>query len=114
MDGPTQYALAYALTTTAGVRALMALAAVAVAAHAGWLHPPAPFTWLASTPAMWVLIAVAAVDLLADKIPLLDHGMHLLGIVIKPAAAVILVGGTLHVHNAAEILPLMALGAFNA
>lgn len=114
MDAAAQYALAYALTTTAGVRALLALAAVAIAAHVGFLHPPPEFAWLGSSIAMWILIAVAALDVLADKIPVLDHALHVAGVVVKPAAGAILVGGAVHAQSPQLLISLMVLGGLNA
>ena len=114
MDSAAQYALAYALTTSAGIRALLPLALVSVAAHLGYVHPPQPFGWLGSTSVSAVLIAFAAAELLADKIPLLDHVLHFTQIVTKPAAAAILVGGTAHPQNHDVLIGLMVLGALNA
>ena len=114
MDAATQYALAYSLTTAAGVRAVLALAVVSVATHFGLLHPPAMFAWLASPVAMWVLIAVGAVELFADKIPLLDNALHLMQTVVKPAAAAIIVGGTVHAQSNEMLIFLMVVGALNA
>ena len=114
MDAAAQYAFAYSLTTTAGVRALLALAAVAVAAHVGWLHPPAGFAWLASTTAMWILIGAAVIEILADKIPFLDHVVHFVQIAGKPAAGAILVGGSVHAQSHEMLIGLMVVGALNA
>ncbi|MDE2483534.1 MAG: DUF4126 domain-containing protein [bacterium] len=114
MDAATQYALAYSLTTAAGVRAVLALAVVSVAAHIGLLHPPAFFAWLASPVAMWILIVVALLELLADKVPVLDHALHVLQIVVKPAAAAIVVGGTVHPQSNEMLVFLMVVGALNA
>lgn len=114
MDAAAQYAFAYALTTTAGVRALLALAAVSIAAHIGWMHPPTGFEWLASTTAMWVLIAVAAVEMLADKVPFLDHAVHFVQVAGKPAAGAILVGGSVHAQSHEMLVGLMVVGALNA
>lgn len=114
MDAAAQYAMAYALTTSAGIRALLPLALLSIAAHFGYVHPPQPFSWLGSTPVTIVLIAVALAELLADKLPLLDHALHVLQIVIKPAAAAVLVGGTAHPQNPDMLVALMILGALNA
>ena len=114
MDSTAQYALAYALTTSAGIRALLPLALVSIAAHLGYVHPPQPFGWLGSTTVTAVLIVFAALELLADKIPLLDHALHFAQIVTKPAAAAILVGGTAHPQNHDVLIGLMILGALNA
>lgn len=114
MDAASQYALAYALTTSAGVRALLSLTAVAIAVHFHLLHPPAAFAWLGSTLAMWSLGALAAVEMLADKIPLLDHVLHFAQIALKPAAAAIVVGGSVHAQSHDALVALMVLGGLNA
>lgn len=114
MDAASQYALAYALTTTAGVRALLPLAAFAVAVHLGFLHPPPAFDWLGGATVMWPLIGVAVLELAADKIPIVDHAMHIVGVAVKPAAAAILVGGSVHAQSPQVLIGLMALGALNA
>ena len=114
MDAVAQYALAYALTTSAGVRALLPLAAVSFAAHAGWIHPSAGFAWLGHGLVMWILIAVAVLEMLADKVPLVDHALHFVQIASKPAAAAILVGGTTHPHDNAELIALMVAGGLDA
>jgi len=114
MDAISQYALAYALSSTAGVRALLPLAALSLAAHAGWVHPSGSFAWLAGTSVMWILIAIAALEMLGDKVPLIDHAMHVVHIAAKPAAAVILVGGTVHAQDHSQLVLLMIVGALNA
>lgn len=114
MDAASQYALAYALTTTAGLRGVLALALVAVAAHFGVLHPGGTFAWLASAPVMWILIGIGALEILADKVPFLDHVLHVAQIVVKPAAAAIVVGGTVHPQSQAALVFLMIAGALNA
>jgi hypothetical protein len=114
MDAVSQYALAYALTTTAGVRALLALAALAVATHFHLVRPPEAFAWLGSPVAMWSLGGLAILEIVADKVPLLDHLLHVAQVAVKPAAAAILVGGTLHAPSHEALIALMILGALNA
>lgn len=114
MDAAAQYALAYALTTSAGVRALLPLAALSVAGHAGLVHLPGAFAWLGGSSVMWILIAVAAVEMFADKLPFLDHALHFVQIAGKPAAAAILVGGSVHAQTHEQLVFLMVLGALNA
>lgn len=114
MDAATQYALAYSLTTTAGVRGVLSLAIVAVAAHMGVIHAPGQFAWLNAAPVMWVLVGVAALELVSDKIPFVDHALHVLQIAVKPAAAAIIVGGTVHPQSQEMLVFLMIVGALNA
>ncbi len=114
MDAASQYALAYALTTTAGLRAVVALALVSIAAHFGVLHPSGAFAWLDSVAVMWILVAVGVLEILADKVPFLDHALHVVQVVVKPAAAAIIVGGTVHPQSHEALVFLMIVGALNA
>lgn len=114
MDSAGQYALAYALTTSAGIRALLPLALVSIAAHFGYVHAPQPYEWLGSTNVTLVLIGMALLELFADKIPLLDHALHFVQVLTKPAAAAILVAGTAHPQSQNLLAGLMVLGALNA
>lgn len=114
MDAATQYALAYALSTSAGLRGILTLAVVSIAVQLGMLHPPAAFAWLGSSPVTLALVALALVEILGDKIPVLDHAFHVVQTILKPAAAAVLVGGIVHTQNTPELYGLMALGALNA
>ena len=114
MDTTTEYAMAYALTTTAGVRAFLALLVAAVAAHMGWIHLTPQFAWLGSTGSIVVLGIFAILEILGDKIPVVDHALHLIYFIARPAAAAIIVGGTVHTPSHAELIALMVAGALNA
>jgi len=114
MDPAAQYALAYALTTSAGVRALVPLVAVSFAAHLGYIHPPEQIGWLGSTTVTAILVAVALAEIFADKIPLVDHALHFVQVATKPAAGAILVAGVAHPQNRDVLIGLMVLGALNA
>lgn len=114
MDGVAQYALAYALTTAAGIRGLLTLALVSIAIHLHWLLAPAGFSWLGSNEATIVLCIVALLDFIGDKVPFVDNMLHVVQLIAKPAVGAILVGGTVHNHSTPELLGLMALGALNA
>jgi hypothetical protein len=114
VDGVGQYALAYALTTAAGIRGLLTLALVSIAIHFHWLLAPEGFSWLGSNQTTIILCAVAVLDFVGDKIPIVDNMLHVVQMIAKPAVAAILVGGTVHGHSTPELLGLMALGALNA
>lgn len=114
MDATTQYALAYALTTTAGLRGFLTLFAASVAAHYHWIHPSPGFAWLGADGAVIVLGVFALLEMLADKIPAIDHALHAISFGVRPVAAAILVGGTVDTSNHAQLYGLMAAGALNA
>ena len=114
MDATGQYALAYALTTTAGLRGFLTLFAASVAAHYHWIHPSGAFAWLASDTATIILGIFALVELIADKVPAVDHALHAVSFAARPLAGAILVGGTIHTDNAGTLYTLMTLGAVNS
>jgi hypothetical protein len=111
---PTQYALAYALTTTAGLRGFVTLLAASLAVHLGWIHPSAAFAWLGSDGATIVLVVFSVFEVLADKVPGVDHAMHAVYFVVRPVAAAILVGATVHTDSPAALYGMMAMGGLNA
>jgi uncharacterized membrane protein len=113
MDATGQYALAYALTTTAGLRGFLTLFAASVAAHYHLIHPAGAFAWLGSDAATVVLGVFALLELVADKIPAVDNAMHAVSFVVRPLAGAILVGGTIQTDHAATLYTAMALGALN-
>jgi uncharacterized membrane protein len=114
MDAMGQYALAYALTTTAGLRGFLTLFAASVAAHYHFIHPSGGFAWLASDAATVVLGVFALLEMIADKVPAVDHALHAVSFAARPLAGAILVGGTVHPDSAGTLYTLMALGALNS
>jgi uncharacterized membrane protein len=114
MDASGQFALAYALTTTAGLRGFLTLFAASVAAHYHWIHPSSGFAWLGSDGATTVLGVFALLELLADKVPVVDHLLHAVSFAVRPLAGAILVGSTIHTSNPGTLYTFMALGAANS
>src|SRR5579864_4066935 len=113
MDTSGQFALAYALTTTAGLRGFLTLFAASVAAHYHWIHPSGSFVWLGSDTTTVVLGVFALLEIVADKIPAVDHALHAVSFAVRPLAGAILVGGTIHADIPGTLYSLMALGALN-
>ncbi len=114
MDG-NQFATAYALSTSVGLRAFMTLALAAIAVHFGYLHPSAPFAWLGADGTMWTLLGLAALEFFADKIPAVDNALHAISFATKPLAAAILVGSAVPAGTPdAGLYTAMFLGAGNA
>jgi len=114
MDATTQYALAYALTTTAGLRGFLTLFAAAVAAHYHVIHPSPAFMWLGADGTVLVLGLFALLEMVADKMPAVYHALHAISFAVRPVAAAILVGGTVNTSSPGELAGLMAAGALNA
>jgi hypothetical protein len=112
----TAFATAYALSTSIGLRPFLTLALASLAMHFGYLHPSPAFAYLGSDRATWLLAALAAIELVSDKVPVVDHGFHLVHFATKPIAAALLVGSMVPGDGSADggAYALMALGALNA
>jgi len=80
----------FGLATATGLNAYLPLLTVGLLAR--WtdlvkLNPPYD---LLSNPAVLILIAILAVlDFVGDKIPAVDHALHLVGLVVHPVAGII-------------------------
>jgi len=111
----TSFATAYALSTSIGLRPFLTLALVSLAMHFGYLHPAPAFAYLGNDGATWVLAALAAVEFISDKVPVIDHGLHVIHFATKPLAAALLVGSLVPDGSLdGGTYALMALGALNA
>lgn len=112
-----QFATAYALATSIGLRAFLTLALASLAMHFGYLHPAPSFAWLGSDGATIVLAVLAAIELGSDKVPVLDHFMHAIHFATKPIAAALLVGSLVPEDGntiGAGTYALMGAGALDA
>ncbi len=112
----SQFATAYALSTSVGLRPFLTLALAALAIHFGYLHPVMRFDFLGSDGAAIVLGILALIEFFADKVPYVDHMVHVLHFAAKPIAAAVLVGSIIPDGSTPDLATtgLMALGAANA
>lgn len=93
------FLLAFALGITAGLRSMTPPAAVAWAAHFGWLSlEGTPLAFLGSPLARWILLAAMIGELVADKLPFTPNrtkpGPFVARIVSGALAGAALAGGT--------------------
>jgi hypothetical protein len=86
--------LGVALAASAGLRAFVPLFAVSVLGWGGVIDMPDSLAWLSAPPATLTLAVAVLVEILADKIPGVDHVTDLVGTVVRPLAGA-LVGTTL-------------------
>jgi hypothetical protein len=75
------------LAAACGLRAFLPVLAVGLAAHFGLLHLRPELAWLSQPAALWALGTAAALELIGDKVPVLDHALDTLGMFLRPAAA---------------------------
>jgi uncharacterized protein DUF4126 len=75
------------LAAASGLRAFLPLLAVGLAGRHGFLHLHPGMEWLQSDPALWSLGAATALELIGDKVPVVDSALDLIGTVVRPVAA---------------------------
>ncbi len=81
-----QVAMGFSLAAVAGFRAFLPLLAAGGAARLGLIPLGDAFTWLQSDEALLILAVATLLELLGDKIPVVDHVLDTAGVVVKPAA----------------------------
>ncbi|MGH7742541.1 MAG: DUF4126 domain-containing protein [Candidatus Eiseniibacteriota bacterium] len=97
MNGPMELQImsGVMLAAVCGLRAFLPLLAVGIAARLGHAHLNAEFAWIASWPAIVSFGAAALLEMAADKIPVVDHALDLLGGLVRPMAGALAVLGLL-------------------
>lgn len=79
-------ALAYSLSAISGLRAALTMLAVTVAVHLHVFEPPAPLSWLGSDTTLLIVGLFVIADFFGDKVPIVDHALHLVHTVLAPVA----------------------------
>jgi hypothetical protein len=99
---------AFGLSASAGLNAYIPLLMVGVIAHyTDWIKLNTPYDLLANP---WVLIVVGVlliVEMLADKIPAVNHVNDIIQTVIRPAAGAIIFAASAHAIT--NVQPVIAI-----
>jgi len=99
------------LALPAGLNAYIPLLVVALAdRYTGLIHLTDPYDALSSPAAILVLSVLLAVELLADKIPLVDHVNDLIQTAVRPAAGAVLLMATTSAVPSINPIVAMLLG----
>jgi len=99
MDSVTGYFTALGLSTAAGLNAYIPLLAVGLfSRYTDLIDLPAPWDHLGDPLALGIVTLVGLADFIGDKVPVIDHGLHLLGMAVAP-----IVGGILALATADAI-----------
>ncbi len=93
LDAVQLIALAAALGWASGLRLYLTVLLVGVAGHFGWISLPPGLQILSSPLVMACAAALAAVEFLADKVPLIDSAWDALHTLIRIPAGAALVAG---------------------
>jgi hypothetical protein len=88
-------ALAIVLAASAGVRAWLPLLAVGVLARLDVIQLGNDFLFLASTQALVLFGVATVIEIVADKVPALDHGLDAVSTFVRPAAGALLTAGVM-------------------
>jgi len=75
-----------AISAACGLRAFLPLFALGLAARFAHLELHPGVVWLASTPALVCFGFATVLEIAADKIPVVDHALDVVGSVIRPVA----------------------------
>jgi hypothetical protein len=82
----SQLAMGFALAATVGLRTFLPLLAAGLLARFGYVDLGNSFEWMQKTPALMVFGSAVVFEILADKVPGLDHALHLVESFVKPVA----------------------------
>jgi hypothetical protein len=105
---------AFGLSGAAGLNAWLPLFAGALLVRLDVVELAAPFDELTSTPALVLLGVRTAADFVGDKIPVVDHVLHLGGAVVAPASGAILFAGQTGLETDLPTLAAVLLGGATA
>ncbi len=100
--------LAIALAACAGLRAWLPLLLAGSLHRAGMLQLGESFGFLASNKALLLFGLAAVIEIVADKVPALDHALDALSTLLRPAAGALLAAAV--IGRFADPLTSLALG----
>lgn len=102
-------ALAIALAACAGLRAWLPLLLTGGLVRAGVIEVGSSFTFISSNRALILFGVASVIEIVADKIPAIDHALDALGTVLRPVAATVLAASVF--GSFADPVTAVALGA---
>jgi uncharacterized membrane protein len=80
--------LGLSLAASAGLNAFLPLLMLSVAGrfHLAGIDLSGNFAWLGSDLAIVILAIASVIEIIGDKIPAVDHALHSVGLIVRPAA----------------------------
>jgi hypothetical protein len=101
-------ALAVALAATAGLRAWLPLLLAGILARLGVLDLGPSFQFLSSNRALLLFGVATVLEVVGDKVPVVDHALDAIGTPLRPAAGALLAASVL--GTVTDPLTALALG----
>src|SRR5687767_8429153 len=102
-------ALAIGLAACAGLRAWLPLLLTGGLVRAGMIEVGQSFSFLSSDRALILFGLASVIEIVADKVPAIDHALDVIGTVVRPLAATVLAASVF--GSFADPLTAVALGA---
>lgn len=100
------YLTALGLSTAAGLNAYLPLLVLGLLSRStDLISLPAPWSHLEDPVVLAIIVAIGVADFVGDKIPIVDHALHLAGLVIAPVAGLVVALAAAH---AVDIDPAVA------
>jgi uncharacterized membrane protein len=100
------------LAACAGLRAFLPLLAVGVAARMGWFPVQDWFAWVGTNEALITFGVASVLEILADKVPVLDNALDAFHTVARPIAGALVAVGAMNQLNPTYAVALgIVLGA---
>lgn len=110
-----QVLMGVGLAACAGLRAFLPLLVVGIAGRLDWIPLTSRFEWLSGWPALIVFGVAVVVEVLADKVPLVDNLLDVLQGFVKPIAGTILMASVVtEMEPAHRVALALILGAGTA
>jgi hypothetical protein len=81
--------MGFSLAATCGLRAFLPLFLIALAAKSGMITLSQGFEWMQSYPALVCFGTATVLEIMGDKIPLVDHALDAAGTFVRPIAGAI-------------------------
>lgn len=93
-----QFLAASSLASASGLNAYIPLLFVALAARfTGWVHLGPPFDVLTNGWVIGALVVLLAIEMVVDKVPLVDSANNVLQTVVRPAAGAVVFAANMNV-----------------
>jgi hypothetical protein len=78
-----------AIAAACGLRAFLPLLAMGVAARIGVITLDPQMNWLAGDTSLWALGIATLVEIIGDKVPVVDHVLDVAATLVRPAAGAV-------------------------
>ncbi len=90
MEGLIALASGLGLAMASGLNPYLPLLTIGIFARLGWIQLASPFDLLTNVFVLLIIAALAALDFVGDKVPVVDSALHAAGLIITPIAGAIL------------------------